>query len=300
MATSYNGWDAIPSGADPRLTVIEPAPGRKFRVRAGAVATIFDYLIRRYHREVEPITGGVLDDWSYAYRAVRESTTLSNHASATAVDLNATKHPWQTTAEQNMTANQIRACEVLVADLRGVVRWLRGHDPMHWEIQRVDRGGSPAAANELAAWIVEQGGVVKEAEPFVARPVVPKLAPRPVEYKAPPTTLNRIVQEIVGVRVDGVRGPRTMDATRALQGRLGLRRDGYFGPGTAKAYLLSLPNLRETDRGPAVKLIQWVGSETPDGLWGRRTDDAVESMQAWAELTVDGVAGPDTKRKITR
>jgi hypothetical protein len=43
---------------------------------------------------VEPIDGGTLDDWGYCFRNVRGTTDkLSNHASGTAIDLNATKHP---------------------------------------------------------------------------------------------------------------------------------------------------------------------------------------------------------------
>ena len=45
-------------------------------------------------RGYEPIDEGALDDWGYAFRMVRGSTDkLSNHASGTAIDLNATKHP---------------------------------------------------------------------------------------------------------------------------------------------------------------------------------------------------------------
>ena len=298
MVNSYNGWEGIPNTSDPRLTVIEPVPGRKFRLRKGDVATVFDWLIKRYDAEVEDIQAGQLDDWSYAYRAVRESTSLSNHASGTAVDLNSLKHPWQTTAESNMTAAQIRACERLVADAGGVLRWLRGHDPMHWEIQRMDRGGSPAQVAALAAKIRSGQETLPIADPLVAV-VVPKRAPRPIDWQSPPTDLIKIVQEIVGMRADGIRGPKTMEATRALQKRLGVAVDGRFGPGTAEAWLLSRPNLKETSRGVDVKLVQWIGGENTDGIWGRRTDDAVESMQAWAGLTVDGIAGPTTKRAIT-
>jgi hypothetical protein len=47
-----------------------------------------------FHELIEPIDEGTLDDWGYAYRDVRGSTsTLSNHSSGTAIDLNATQHP---------------------------------------------------------------------------------------------------------------------------------------------------------------------------------------------------------------
>lgn len=58
------------------------------------VAVVFGEFIRRFVAEVEPIAGPVLDDWSYANRLVRgSSTVVSNHGSATAIDLNALQHP---------------------------------------------------------------------------------------------------------------------------------------------------------------------------------------------------------------
>lgn len=42
MVNSYNGWEGIPNSSDPRLTIIEPVPSRKFRLLKGDVATIFD------------------------------------------------------------------------------------------------------------------------------------------------------------------------------------------------------------------------------------------------------------------
>jgi hypothetical protein len=48
---------------------------------------------KEFNELIEPLDGGQLDDWGYAFRLVRNSTDrLSNHASGTAVDLNATKH----------------------------------------------------------------------------------------------------------------------------------------------------------------------------------------------------------------
>ena len=61
---------------------------------AKAVAPLIVAFCKDFHELIEPIDGGQLDDWGYAFRMVRGSTeTLSNHASGTAIDLNATKHP---------------------------------------------------------------------------------------------------------------------------------------------------------------------------------------------------------------
>ena len=302
MSNSYNGWPGIPSANDPRLTVIEPVPGRKFRVRAGAVATVFDHLIRRYHTEVEPIDQGELDDWSYNYRATRGSSTLSNHASATAVDLNAARHPFRTSASQNMTPDQIAASRRLVADFAPAIRWIEGSDPMHWEINYVSRGGTEANVEDLARRLE-----AREASPQLMTPPPPvgRREPRPIDWRSDQGDLVRITQEIVGVNADGIRGPKTLAATKALQQRLGVPADGLAGPATVEAYLLSVPNLYRAKPDsemptPAVKLVQWVGGGSPDGSFGEGTERAVMEMQAWLGLPTDGNVGDDTKRGITR
>ncbi len=301
--TSYNGWPAIPSSADPRLTVITPVGGRHFRVRAGDVATIFDWLISRYHAEVEPIDVGQLDDWSYAYRQVRAGASLSNHASGTAVDLNALKHPFNTSAARSMTAVQIARCKQLVADSsidgQPVLRWLDGHDPMHWEINRWANGGS---SERVAALADRLRGHQPTPAPTPTPTITPK-APKPIAWKKPPADLTGIVQEIAGAHIDHVYGPKTTSAVRDLQRRLGMRhtdRDGRFGPHTARTYLATLPWLRIGSRGPGVKLAQWIVGAHIDGKYGTRTHENVRATQAWAGLTPDGIIGPDTRTKIIR
>ena len=301
-STSYNGWPGIPSSRDARLTTIEPVPGRKFRVRKGDVATVFNWLIRRFHNEVEPIDKGVLDDWSYAYRVVRSGSSLSNHASGTAVDLNATKHPFNTKATSNFSLVQIAAIRRILADTtvngQQVIRWLDGHDPMHFEINYMSRGGSPERVAALAARI--QGPAVPPPPPPMYA-----IAPRHIDPFNPDDALVRITQEIVGVTVDGVRGPKTRAATRDHQKRLGIRNpDSLFGPGHAEAYLLSVGNLyrAKPDKDmptPAIKLLHWIAGLPVDDSFGPGLEDAVKRMQKWAGLYPDGTVGADTKRKIT-
>ena len=301
MSTSYNGWPGVTSSSDPRLTVIEPVPGRKFRVRAGDVATVFDWLIRRFHNEVEPIDQGVLDDWSYHYRAVRGGSTLSNHASATAVDLNATKHPFETKATANFTGAQISAIRQILAEAKvngqDVLRWLDRHDPMHFEINYISRGGTVDNVAALAARIRGEGAPT---------PPIPGLAPRPIDWTNPDEALVRITQEIVGAKVDGDQGPRTLAATRDHQKRLGIRNpDSLFGPAHAEAYLLSVPNLYRAKPDAempkaAIKLLHWIAVLPIDDSFGPGLEEAVKRMQVWANLFPDGNVGDDTKRHITR
>ena len=302
MTASYNGWPGIESSSDPRLTVIEPVKNRKFRVRAGDVAAVFEWLIKRFHNEVEPIDQVQLDDWSYNYRKVVGGNTLSNHASATAVDLNATKHPFNTRATSNFTAGQIAAIRRILADAKvngqDVLRWLDGHDPMHFEINYISRGGTVANVAALAARI--RGGSAP------VPPVVTPLAPRPIDWTNPDDALVRITQEIVGVKVDGERGPKTRAATKAHQKKLGIKNpDSLFGPTHAEAYLLSVPNLYRANPdeqmpAPAIKLLHWIAGLPVDDSFGPGLEEGVKRMQAWANLYPDGNAGDDTKRAITR
>ena len=303
MTTSYNGWPGIPSASDPRLAVIEPVPNRKFRLRAGDVAVIFDNLIRRFHAEVEPIDVGVLDDWSYAYRPVRGGSSLSNHASGTAVDLNATKHPFNTRATSNFTPGQIASIRRILADLNRdaeVIRWLDGHDPMHFEVNYVSRGGTAANVSKLAQRLAGTPEVPPVVDTITAR------EPRPIEWANPDEALVRITQAIVGVKVDGDRGNKTRDATRAHQRKLGVSNpDTLFGPKHALAYLLSVPNLYRAKPDAdmpraAVELVQWIARAGIDGSFGPGLESAVKGMQVWANLFPDGNVGDATKRAIVR
>jgi hypothetical protein len=92
--TSQNGWKASKNRAEIGIESF-PIPGTKVKLAcAKAVAPLLVGFAAEFHELIEPIDEGTLDDWGYAYRDVRGSTTtLSNHSSGTAIDLNATQHP---------------------------------------------------------------------------------------------------------------------------------------------------------------------------------------------------------------
>lgn len=139
MPYSYNNWSASP---DPEVIGInvgwEPVPGHRFPggIRGGDVQVIFTYLVQQLHERVEPIElypPG--DEWGYAYRDnVNNPGQLSCHASGTAIDYNATRHPNQIlytwTREQSLEIHQI-----IDDELDGIVKWLEGWDEMHFEIR---------------------------------------------------------------------------------------------------------------------------------------------------------------------
>jgi hypothetical protein len=134
MRTSQNGW---PASKDPEdIGIVSkrvPGTGLKLRV-ADPVAPLLIAFARDFHNDVEPINEGQLDDWGYAFRDIRGATTLSNHASGTAIDLNATQHPLG--AENTFTEEQSRTIRRLCRKygLRWGGDYRNRKDEMHFEI----------------------------------------------------------------------------------------------------------------------------------------------------------------------
>lgn len=135
-ALSINGWPAnnralvasqlIP-GSQVKVTVRKDAPGLLLL----EVASAFDRLVEDIDN-----ARGALDDWGYAERPIRGGSATSNHASGTAIDLNAVKHPFRKrgtfTAAQFATIRRIRdACGGVVV-FGG--DWTDPVDEMHFEI----------------------------------------------------------------------------------------------------------------------------------------------------------------------
>lgn len=127
VTTSQNGW-----GVQPDLEDLSWITGS---VRAGVVHTVFDELCVRFDKEVEDIR--VDWSWGYAYRPIRGATSgYSNHASGTAIDLNAPAHPLG--KRGTFSLRQRRRIHRILRDLDGVVRWGGDYsgrpDEMHFEI----------------------------------------------------------------------------------------------------------------------------------------------------------------------
>lgn len=91
---SQNGWPAFHT-ADEGNFVRFQAGGRGWWAANKWAAIVAKEFIDRFNTEVEPVVfpGEEYDDWSFADRLVRGSTaTVSNHGSATAWDINSTRH----------------------------------------------------------------------------------------------------------------------------------------------------------------------------------------------------------------
>ncbi len=123
-----------------------------------------------------------------------------------------------------------------------------------------------------------------------------------------------MLQEALGIGVDGVYGPETEHAVRSFQSAHGLTVDGIVGPATIAALRGShgvsahaasagvrsdavnfTPSSEEGEGGAdAVSRLQSALHLPTDGNFGPETEAAVRRLQARHGLTVDGVVGPDT------
>lgn len=146
-ALSQNGFTANDRGVIASYSL----PGGKVALRAGDVSVVLLWVAVQFHQRVEPLAWpGV---WGYAERLIRgSSTTLSNHASGTALDLNAPRHPLG--VRGTFTAAQVRTIHDIVAFTNGAVRWGGDYagrtDEMHFEIN-TGSAGVQAAADRIRA-----------------------------------------------------------------------------------------------------------------------------------------------------
>lgn len=165
MPNSQNGWPAN----DITLTKVWTIPGttRTIRLEKGDAGYLLTDFLAWFHVSVEPIDLGIFDDWGYAERPIRGSTTtLSNHASGTGADVNATRHPLG--VENTFLVWQREAIRKKLKDYDGCIRWGGDYtgrkDDMHFEINRShtvvalvamrlkEDELSPAFESEARAW----------------------------------------------------------------------------------------------------------------------------------------------------
>jgi D-alanyl-D-alanine carboxypeptidase len=164
MAISQNGFTALAKA--PPGTLDKWVTGR---VAGGDIAIVFDYLCTRFNAEVEKINKAW--SWGWAPRPIRGSTVTSNHASGTAIDLNAPVH--QLGKVNTFSAKQqtrIRAIlKDLIVDGDTVIRWGGDYksrkDDMHFEIDApvarikklADKIRAGKAGKVTPAWVPKKG-----------------------------------------------------------------------------------------------------------------------------------------------
>lgn len=150
MSRSQNGWTVDQTGAAEDHTAIVPGVTAPGGVRKGDVATVLLYVARRFHAEVEPLHPGWC--WGWYVRPIIGGRSISNHASGTAIDLNAPAHPLGRVG--TFGAAKRASIRRILAYCEGVVRWggdFSGRkDEMHFEI-----AGSARAVAAIARKIKE-------------------------------------------------------------------------------------------------------------------------------------------------
>lgn len=127
-------------------------PGTQIKIRCSKkVAPLLINFCAEFNQEVEKLESKTLDDWGYAYRAIRgqeDAGNLSNHASGTAVDLNATKHP----LGKRNTFTDEQEIKIRALAAKYGLRWGGDYknraDEMHFEIN-LSPLGVKAKINEL-------------------------------------------------------------------------------------------------------------------------------------------------------
>lgn len=140
MPNSQNGWPVVPNtpaglarlDRGPLIRDVTVPNG----MLAGDVAYVFRWLARQYDTRVEQLRAGWC--WGWFVKTIEGSTTISNHASGTALDFNAPDNPMgQGTTAKSLTPGQIAECHAIEEESGGVFRWggdFSRNDPMHWEI----------------------------------------------------------------------------------------------------------------------------------------------------------------------
>jgi hypothetical protein len=268
MATSQNGYPVLfnndTTGPLPRLRkTIIPDTGRHLYLRDGSVALVLADFTLWFHENVERIDNKIWDEWGWAVRAVRGQTSgYSNHASGTAIDINATMHPlakrWTFNAAQYAKIRaQIRTYD---GCLRHGIDYRTRPDEMHVEINKAlkdveavarrvaqtPRGQRILRANPGLFEVVMQG-----QQPLPPKPVQPVPPKKPTKasqvlrvgskgaaVRALQAGLNKTFPAYSHLDVDGQFGPKTKAVVMEFQRRSKFKAgdvNGIVGPATRKA-----------------------------------------------------------------
>lgn len=173
--TSYNGWPVgSPASAIGVANYSVPGTSVVLPVKSGDVATVLMYVAGRFNGEVEPLRAGQC--WGYSYRKnVNNPSVWSNHASGTAIDLNAVLHP--NGAKGTFTGSQVASIRSILSFCGDVIYWggdYRGTtDEMHFEIDvapgdpalpalvsKINGGGAPAGGQVVGIRARANGRIV--------------------------------------------------------------------------------------------------------------------------------------------
>jgi hypothetical protein len=230
VTASANGWRVIARDECRNVEV----PGGILPVHP-EFAWLFWDLAHEWHETVEPLLWPGC--WGWADRPIAGSTTISNHASGTAIDLSAPKHPRGVPIGKTFTPAQLLRISQLETRYFGVLRWGgrwtgASVDGMHWE---GIPGVTVEAVRELTATLSAKTPAPAPVPPAPGpAPAKPKPAPKP----APTPTGPDLRGTLLSLRGDqGNSGRRVANLQEFLRARYPLYSkalvvDGVWGPKT--------------------------------------------------------------------
>lgn len=138
---SQNAWPVLER--DELRKWVVPRTGRHLLLEDGPAGFLLAHFASWFHDRIEPLGDGEWDDWGWSARKIRGSaSTWSNHASGTAVDLNASDHP-QGVRYTFGPVQRARILARLEHGYGGTIRWGGTYsgtpDEMHFEIVGTSR-----------------------------------------------------------------------------------------------------------------------------------------------------------------
>ncbi len=255
----------------------------------------------------------VLDPWeaSYSRSRARRERSQSKRRVGTAVKRSPLSPPSLTAllgipAQRGASARDLAAADPWELSLgrsraRRRARELR-FVPAGTRAKRISLGALVALSAGPAAGLADASGHVSPAEAPTTTEHVVELSEgdegRQVE----------LLQQALGIGVDGVFGAETEEAVQHFQAHHGLTIDGVVGSQTWAALRGRTParasvadvssgessSSGEGSEGGAVARLQSALHLTADGNFGPETEAAIRRLQARHGLTVDGVVGPAT------
>lgn len=304
---SQNGYRANDRSLIGSISV----PGGHLAVRRGDVATVMRWVATVYNNKVQKLIWPGC--WGYAERTIRgSSTTLSNHASGTAIDLNAPLHPIGTAPSSNYNGQQIHTIRHdIVAPSNGVIRWGGDYhgrkDGMHFEIN-----ASPSRVAAFAAKI--RGGQSGGSSSGRHSKGILGMSDKPENFSTHknqhvpkgrwrllriddehPYTFNRATGNVIDidtwVAAKGLRTGRELQLRYFLIEYHNWDKDPhtYRGGDSGKNVEALQRFLNEFGKGSRIKV---------DGDYGPATKNKVETFQRQHKLSVDGIAGNHTLSKL--
>jgi peptidoglycan hydrolase-like protein with peptidoglycan-binding domain len=176
--------------------------------------------------------------------------------------------------------------------------------PTSTRARRVSLGTLIAIAAGPAAGLADANGIPQQAA--TATPEPPTTTEHHIQLENGSEGRQvRILQQTLGIAVDGIFGPQTEAAVRAFQGVHGLEVDGIVGPRTSAALAGETPSLASIASTAATAVASTVSTvatssshPTPPSSSAGKSSSPVVRLQEALGVQVDGTFGPETERAV--